>query len=98
MEDPHVMTPAERMALRSAARDLHAQVRGVFGEETIESLLLNSYAELPATATVSRWLTLCAERFTLKRLKALAHAECLPAPAWQTLRGLGIRRSLRQDR
>jgi hypothetical protein len=33
----HVMTPAERMRLHSAARDLHVQFRGIFGQETIES-------------------------------------------------------------
>ena len=42
----HVMTPADRMSLHAAARDLHTEFRGIFGEETIESLLLDSYAEL----------------------------------------------------
>jgi arsenate reductase len=70
-----VMTSGERMALRSAARDLHAQFRGVFGEETIESLLVNSFQELAATATETRWLVLGAERFARQRLQALAHAE-----------------------
>ena len=42
----HVMTKADRMCLHSAARDLHIQFRGIFGEETIESLLFDSYAEL----------------------------------------------------
>jgi hypothetical protein len=39
----HVMTQAERMCLHSAARDLHVEFLGIFGEETIESLLFDSY-------------------------------------------------------
>ena len=75
MQGTHVMTVAERMCLRSAARDLHAQFRGVFGAETIESLLFSSYEELAATATVYNWLAIGAERFARQRLQALAHAE-----------------------
>jgi arsenate reductase len=75
MPDTHVMTPAERHCLHSAARDLHQQFRGVFGEETIESLLFSSYAELAATATVHNWLVIGAERFARQRLEALAHAQ-----------------------
>ena len=71
----HVMTQAERMCLHSAARDLHTEFRGIFGEETIESLLRDSYDELASTATVTRWLVVGAERFTRQRLHALAHAE-----------------------
>jgi arsenate reductase len=75
MPDTYVMTQAEMNCLRSAARDLHEQFRGVFGEETIQALMFNSYAELAATATVHRWLVIAAERFTRQRLQALAHAE-----------------------
>jgi protein-tyrosine-phosphatase len=71
----HEMTPAERMCLHSAARDLHTQFRGIFGEETIESLLFDSYAELAARATVTKWLAIGAERFARQRLQALAHAQ-----------------------
>jgi len=70
----HEMTPAERMCLHSAARDLHIQFRGIFGEETIESLLFDSYAELASRATVTKWLAIGAERFARQRLQALAHA------------------------
>jgi len=69
------MTQAQRKCLLSAARDLHEQFRGVFGEETIQALLLCSYAELAARATIDRWLVIGAERFTRQRLRALAHAE-----------------------
>ena len=75
----HVMTQAERMCLHSAARDLHTEFRGIFGEETIEELVLDSYAELAATATVTRWLAVGAERFARQRLQALAHAQAITA-------------------
>ena len=52
MPDAHVMTQAERSCLHSAALDLHEQFRGVFGTETIENLLLDSYEEIASTATV----------------------------------------------
>ncbi len=71
----HHMTDAERTSLHSAARDLHAEFRGIFGRETLESLLFDSYHELASTATVTRWLVLGAERFARQRLQALAHAE-----------------------
>lgn len=79
MLDTHIMTQAQRRCLVSAAKDLHEQFRGVFGEETIQALLFSSYAELAATATVDRWLVIGAERFTRQRLQALAHAENHPA-------------------
>ena len=41
MQDTHDITNAVRGALHGATRDLHAQFRGVFGEATIESLLLS---------------------------------------------------------
>jgi arsenate reductase len=75
MPGTHVMTQAERMCLHSAAHDLHEQFRGVFGAETIESLLVSSYDELAARATVRNWLVIGAERFARQRLEALAHAE-----------------------
>ena len=71
----HTMTRAERMCLHSAARDLHTEFRGIFGQETIESLLFDSYNELASRATVTRWLVIGAERFARQRLQALAHAE-----------------------
>lgn len=70
----HFMTRAERMCLHSAANDLHTEFRGIFGTETIESLLLDSYAELASTATVTHWLVVGAENFARQRLQALAHA------------------------
>jgi len=57
---------------------LHAQFRGVFSAETIESLpAQRSYPDLAATATVHNWLVTGAERSARQRLGALAHAESL---------------------
>ena len=75
----HAITQAERMCLHSAASDLHAEFRGIFGTETIESLLLDSYAELAAKATVTRWLVIGAERLARQCLQALVHVQA-PAP------------------
>lgn len=51
------------------------QFRGIFGTETIDSLLLGSCAELAATAMVTNWLVIGAERFARQRLAALARAQ-----------------------
>jgi arsenate reductase (thioredoxin) len=71
----HFITAGERMCLHNAARDLRTEFRGIFSEQTIEALLLDSYAELASRATVTRWLALGSERFTRQRLQALAHAQ-----------------------
>jgi arsenate reductase len=63
------------MGLHSAARDLHTEFRGIFGEETIEALVLDSYAELASRATVTNYLVIGAERFARQRLQALARAQ-----------------------
>jgi arsenate reductase (thioredoxin) len=68
----HMMTNGERMALHSAACHLHTQFRGIFGPETIEAMLLTSYAQIAARATAHRWLTLAAERYARERLLVLA--------------------------
>jgi protein-tyrosine-phosphatase len=73
----HVMTQAERMGLHGVARDLHIEFRGIFGEETIEELVLDSYAELVATATVTTWLVIGSERFARQRLQALAQVKAI---------------------
>jgi len=75
MNEQAVMTPGQRSALHSVARDLHNRFEGVFGVETIEALVLDSFDELSKTATVTRWLVLSAQRFAEQRLKALIHAE-----------------------
>jgi arsenate reductase (thioredoxin) len=74
----HIITAGECLSLHNAARDLHTEFRGIFSEQTIESLLLDSYAELASRATVTRWLALGSERFARQRLQGFAHA---PAPS-----------------
>jgi len=69
-----VMTLSER-ALESACQDLHAKFKGVFGHETIKALLKDSYDQLAAKATVTRWLVVGTERFATERLEALVQAE-----------------------
>lgn len=64
-----------RRALQNVACDLHREFEGVFGTETIEVLLADSYRGLKSTATVDRWLVISTERFCRQRLQALVHAE-----------------------
>ena len=75
MSDARLFPDGIHKALHNAAKDLHAEFEGVFGQETIEALLNDSYQELAATASVSRWLVLSTERFARQRLRALVHAE-----------------------
>ncbi len=75
MNEQAVMTPGQRSALHSVARDLHHKYEGKFGVETIEALVLDSFDELSKTASVTRWLVVGAERFAEQRLKAFIHAE-----------------------
>jgi protein-tyrosine-phosphatase len=73
--DIDLIPSGTRSALRNVARDLHHRFEGLFGQETIQDLLEDSYLSLAATATTSRWLVLGTERFALQRLQALIHAE-----------------------
>ena len=69
------INPGQKMALASVARDLHAKFKGVFGQETIEVLVLDSFKKLAASATVTDWLVIGAERFATERLDALVQGE-----------------------
>ena len=75
MSDLEVMTSGQRTALRGVALELHTRFAGMFGEETIEALVIDSFNELAKTATVTRWLVLGTQRFAEQRLRALIHAE-----------------------
>ncbi len=48
------MSPGQRSALSNVVLDLHIKFQGVFGQETIEALVLDSFRELAAKATVSK--------------------------------------------
>ncbi len=78
MADIDVVPAGIAAALGNVARDLHTEFAGVFGEPTIERLLLDSYRELAARATVTRWLVISTEQFARQRLQAMTHAETQP--------------------
>jgi protein-tyrosine-phosphatase len=75
MTDIGPITGNLRVILTRAAADLHGRFQGVFGHETIESVVFDSYARLATQSTVSRWLVVGAEKFAGERLDALVHAE-----------------------
>ena len=75
MSDLVQMNSGQRMALTHAARDLHTKFEGVFGQETIEALLFDSFRTLAARATVTDWLVIGAENFARQRLEALVQAD-----------------------
>lgn len=67
--------PAEtdrRRAREGALARLASEFTGTFNTETIDRLLLSSERELAATATVTSFVPLLAERFARQRLQALA--------------------------
>jgi arsenate reductase (thioredoxin) len=65
----------QRLALRSAANNLHREFEGTFGTETIELFLTSSYDQFAERARIVTFLPLMAERFARQRLKALAKVE-----------------------
>lgn len=64
-----------RVALARVSRDLHYRYEGVFGTETIEALLLDSYTKMAEKARVKDWLVAFAEKLTRERLDALLRSE-----------------------
>ena len=74
MVDHEPMTAQQRVQLNHAAKHLHAKFQGIFGLESIEAFVFESYDEVAKTATVTKWLTATAEKFALQRLEALAHS------------------------
>ena len=75
MKDVDSIAPGVRSTLSRIAGELHDRFPGVFGQETIEAVVVDSYLELAANATTTRWLIVGAERFSRERLDALVHAE-----------------------
>jgi arsenate reductase len=65
----------QRLALRSAATNLHREFEGIFGTETIELFLTSSYDQFAERARIVTFLPLMAERFARQRLRALAKVE-----------------------
>jgi arsenate reductase (thioredoxin) len=67
----------QQLALRSAAKTLHAEFDGFFSTETIELFLETSFDQFADRSTVKNFLPLLAERFARQRLRALAKVEGL---------------------
>ncbi len=74
MVDQETMIEQKKQLIR-VAKYLHSKFHGVFGQETIERFVLESYEMLAQTATVTRWLVVGAEKYALQRLEALAHSQ-----------------------
>ena len=75
MVDHEPMTAQQRVQLNHVAKHLHSKFHGIFGLESIEVFVFESYDELAKTATVTKWLTVGAEKYALQRLEALAHSQ-----------------------
>jgi protein-tyrosine-phosphatase len=73
--DLEALTGDQRLALRTAARNLKDEFAGVFGVETIELFLATSYDQFAGRARITHFLPLMAERFARQRLQALARVE-----------------------
>jgi arsenate reductase len=75
MPDLQSLGPDDRLALRTAASNLRKDFDGVFGVETIERYLHESYDEFAGRATVHNYLSLLAEKFARQRLRARSKVE-----------------------
>ena len=65
----------DREMLTRAAGNIATRFRGVFGPETIERYLHESYDLLAATSRIQTYVPLLAERFAVERLRALARSQ-----------------------
>ncbi|MGO8687309.1 MAG: arsenate reductase ArsC [Candidatus Dormibacteria bacterium] len=70
-----MITPGERKELEGASRRISRDFAGVFSLETVEECVMDSFDRLTATATVTNYLTILAERFARERLEAMGQAE-----------------------
>lgn len=75
MPDLDSLTSDQRLALKTAAKNLAEEFAGTFGTETIELFLQTSYEQFSDRAKFSNFLPLIAERFARQRLSALAKIE-----------------------
>jgi len=75
MPDLDSLSPGQRLALRTAAKNLTEEYAGTFSTETIQLFLETSYEQFAGRATISHFLPLLAERFARQRLVALARVE-----------------------
>jgi arsenate reductase (thioredoxin) len=75
MPDLESLSPDQRLALKTAARNLKGEFDGTFSVETIELFLQTSYDQFADRAKFTNFLPLMAERFARQRLTALARVE-----------------------
>ncbi len=75
MQEHEPMTPQQRVQLNHVAKHLHSKFHGIFSLESIEAFVFESYDEIAKRATVTKWLTVTAEKFALQRLEAMAHIQ-----------------------
>jgi len=66
-----------QLALRTAAERLAREFDGLYGVETIERFLVNSYDQFASRSTIPTFLPLIAERFARQRLHAMAKVDGL---------------------
>ena len=71
MPEHELMTAQQRVQLDHVVKDLHSKYSGIFGRESIEAFVFDSYDEIAKSAKVKTWLTLLAEKFAKQRLEAL---------------------------
>jgi protein-tyrosine-phosphatase len=65
----------DRSSVASIVVRLEGEFAGVFGRETLERYVAESWEQLTKTAKVASFLTVLTERFARERLRALAQAE-----------------------
>ena len=53
MPEHELMTPQQRVQLNHVAKHLHSKFHGIFGLESVEAFVFESYDELAKTATVT---------------------------------------------
>ena len=75
MADLESLSLDQRLALKTAARNLQDTFAGTFSVETIELFLQTSYDQFADRAKFTNFLPLMAERFARQRLTALARVE-----------------------
>jgi arsenate reductase (thioredoxin) len=75
MPDLGSLSPDQRLALKTAAKNLSKDFAGTFGTETIELFLQTSWDQFADRARFTNFLPLMAERFARQRLTALAKVE-----------------------
>ena len=74
--DENGFIPDDRRAtLHRVVLYLRRKYEGVFGQETIEAIVFDSYRQMAAKAKITEWLVATAEKLTKDRLEALLRAE-----------------------